>query len=311
MAVTQTQYPHPQPAQKSSKGLWIVIGTLAAVVIAVAIFLYTNINSNDRRTDSMNNSLSKSADSGAPPGAPAGNASASSSAKPDNNAISSSTVGDPRIEETLNNYVAALGGREAIESVTSRVAKGTLEMPDLGVAGTVETYQKAPNKYVFIMNVPSMGVVRSGYNGSTGWAQELNLELRRLEGAELEAMKREADFYKEIRLKDLYSKLSFDGKQSVEGHDANVITAIPPEGGSQKWYFDAKTGLLLRTDEDRQTLEGTNTTESYIDQYKMVNGINLPFQMRMESGMVKFVIKIKEITHNVPINDSIFNMPNY
>jgi serine/threonine protein kinase len=315
MPAAQSHYPHlqPQPAQKSNKALWIVISALAIGVVAIAIAVFVNLNKNDRSADlNASNSVSKSPDSGYGSSVPAANANSSSSspaAKTDGSLASSASSAEGRIDETLNHYVEALGGRDAIQSVTSRVTKGALEMPELGVAGTVEIYSKAPNKYVFVMNVPNVGTIRSGYNGSMGWAQEPDRGLRRLEGAELAGMKRDAEFYKEIKLKELFSGLSFDGKESIEGRDAYVITAIAQEGGSQKWYFDAETGLMLRSDEERQTAQGMNTTESYIDQYKKVDGINLPFKVRLESGLVKFVIKMKEISQNVAINDSIFNMP--
>ncbi|HKP84836.1 MAG TPA: protein kinase [Blastocatellia bacterium] len=310
IAVTQAQYPPPQPAQKSSKGLWIVIGVLTVAVVAVAIVLLANINNNDRRADSSN-LVSKSANSSTGPNVPSVSANTSSTTKPDNSAIPSGPVGDPRIDETLDHYVAALGGREAIQSVSSRVVKGTLEMADQGVVGTVELYAKAPNKFAVIMNIPSVGTIRNGYNGTVGWAQESNLGLRRLEGAELSALKRDSEFYKELKLKELFSTLSFDGKESVDGREAYVITGIPPEGGSEKWYFDAKSGLLLRTDQNRESAQGVNASESYFDQYKTVDGINMPYRLRLTNGLLNSVIKIKEINHNVAINDAIFNMPNY
>lgn len=305
LAATQSSY--PQPAQKSSKGLWIVIGTLVVLVIGVAIYLLTNIDNNGR-SSGYNESTSKKTDPAAG-GAPNLNANPYSSAKPDNDAMSSNPVGDPSVEETLDNFVAALGGKDAIESVTTRTQKGTLEVSNLGVAGTIEIYAKAPNKQATIMTIPNLGVIRSGYNGTVGWMDDLTLGLRRVEGAELAAMKRDAEFYKEIRLKELYSSISFEGKQSVEGRNANVISATAPEGCSQKWYFDAQTGLLLRTDDQRQTAQGIESSESYVEQYKKVDGINLPSALRLESGVVKFTIKIKEINHNVPISDSVFNMP--
>ena len=309
MAVTQAQYPHAQPAKKSNKGVWIISGLLATGIIAVAIILIVAAyNDKGRSTDSSSSSLESSKNSGSTT-IPGVNSNTSSTSKPDDDDISSGSPSeDARVDETLDHYVEALGGTDAIESVTSRVARGTLEMSDLEV-GTVEIYARAPNKYALIMKMAG-GVIRTGYNGSVGWAQEASAGVRRLEGAELAAMQRDAEFYREIKLKELFPTINFNGKSSVNGRDAYVMTAIPPEGGSEKWYFDTKSGLLIRNDSERESMQGMTETESYIEQYKVVDGINLPVKLSQSNGVINLTIKIKDINHNVTINDSIFNMPN-
>ena len=49
------------------------------------------------------------------------------------------------VDEILDKYVQAVGGKAAIEKVTTRVMKGKLENPDEGPSPT-EIYAKAPNK---------------------------------------------------------------------------------------------------------------------------------------------------------------------
>lgn len=52
----------------------------------------------------------------------------------------------PAVEAILDKYVAAIGGKAAIEKLSSRVQKGTIEIPSAGITGTIEIYAKAPNK---------------------------------------------------------------------------------------------------------------------------------------------------------------------
>lgn len=315
MAVTQTQHPHTpyshaQPAKKSNKVVWIICGVLATGIIAVAIiFIVAAYDDKERRTYPGAGSAadSKNSNSGTA-SIPGFNSNTTTPDKSDDDYTSSGTPSaDARVDETLNHYVEALGGQDAIENVTSRVAKGTLEMADVEV-GTVEFYAKAPDKYALIMKMAG-NAIRTGYNGTVGWAQEASAGVRRLEGAELAAMKRDAEFYKEIKLKELFPTINFDGKSSVNGRDAYVLTAIPSEGGSEKWYFDAKSGLMIRNDSERESSQGQTDTESYFEQYKVVDGVNLPVRLRQSNGVFEIVIKFKEVNQNVSINDAIFNMP--
>ena len=130
-----------------------------------------------------------------------------------------------QIDRVLDRYVEALGGREAWQNVTSRVATGTFEMPDLGLTGTAEIYSKAPNRMMFTLTMPGVGTTRTGFNGVTGWAEDPQSGLRSLSGTELEDMKRDATFYREIELKSLYPKIELKGSEMIEGRSAHIVEA--------------------------------------------------------------------------------------
>ena len=192
-----------------------------------------------------------------------------------------------------------------MKAVSSRVATGSFEVPSAGVSGTAEFYQKAPNKNLFIITIPGLATTRRGFNGSTGWEVDNEGNVKRLTGSELAAMKRGSGFYRELNLRNDYSNLSLSGKEKVDGKDAFVIDAKAADGGEEKMYFDTQTGLLVRNDETRDT----GTSKSYFSDYRTVDGIKLAFTFRQEDGQTSAIIHIKEVRHNVTINDSIFNVP--
>jgi hypothetical protein len=275
---------------------------LLVAIIGIAAYVYnSNQNADEQAVIKVDESGKAGARTLQPP---------NTNAPPPNELASSGPVsGQEEIGRILDRYVEAVGGREAIESVTTRVARGSFELPDLGVSGETEIYAKAPNKLLVVINLPGVGVSRTGFNGATGWSQDQQTGVRRMSGRELAAMKRDADFYRDVRLKELYSSLSLTGKETINGQETYVVEAVPPEGGSEKMYFDAKTGLLIRDDTERQEVQGMTSTESYFENFKSVDGINIPFTLRQQSALIKVVIKLREVRHNVSLNDSIFNTP--
>src|SRR5258706_15201573 len=52
----------------------------------------------------------------------------------------------PTLEQILDKYVRAIGGKAAVQAPASRVMKGTISLPSIGADGTIEIYAKAPNK---------------------------------------------------------------------------------------------------------------------------------------------------------------------
>jgi hypothetical protein len=61
----------------------------------------------------------------------------------------------PTVDQILDKFVQALGGKAAIEKQTSSVSRSSFEYQ--GKGGTVEVYAKAPNRFAIFMEVPGLG----------------------------------------------------------------------------------------------------------------------------------------------------------
>ncbi|MEP7342074.1 MAG: hypothetical protein ABI977_30360 [Acidobacteriota bacterium] len=215
----------------------------------------------------------------------------------------------PAVDEILDKYVKAIGGKEAIEKVTSRVEKGTFELPTFGASGSLESYAKAPNKTAMTINIEGFGKVESVFDGTKGWSADPQSGLRELSGAELAMTKREADLYRSLKLKSQYTKLEVTGKEKVGDSEAYVVVGTPAEGKAEKMYFDVNSGLLTRMDIEVESPQGAMAFQVYLQDYKTVDGIKVPHTMRRESEAISFVIKLTEVKHNVAVEDTKFNKP--
>src|SRR4051794_6576364 len=66
----------------------------------------------------------------------------------------------PTVDQILDKYAQALGGKDAIQQVSRRVMKGTFTSPDLQTDGTFEMYAKAPNKQLTVLRATGFGTFR-------------------------------------------------------------------------------------------------------------------------------------------------------
>jgi zinc protease len=217
----------------------------------------------------------------------------------------------PTVDAVLENYVKAIGGREAALKISSRVSKGTFELASLaGVKGQLEIYEKAPNKQVAILNIPGIGEEAEGFNGAIAWELEPDSGVvHEKTGLELASARREADFYEDLRFKELYTRLTIKGVEKVGTAQAYVLEAVPAEGSAAHFYFDTQTGLLLRHDSIEEGEEGKRSVEEYYSDYRAVDGIKVPFAIHEVSPGMDFTIKLSEVKHNVAIDDAKFNKP--
>jgi carboxyl-terminal processing protease len=198
----------------------------------------------------------------------------------------------PEVEPILERYAAAVGGRAAFDQLSTRVSKGHIEGAYAGmkVSGTVEVLEKSPDKYLSLVNVNGLGVIRQGFTGEYGYQQIPMIGFSRTEGVELEDLKLDARFGWVADLRRLYPSMVLKGREEVAGFEAYVVEAMPAEGSPAKLYFDARTGLLVRKD------------KTFFDDFREIDGVRLPFKIRDDFS----VITLTEVKHNLPLDDARF-----
>jgi hypothetical protein len=215
----------------------------------------------------------------------------------------------PSVDQILNRYVQALGGKAAIERLTSISMTGTMEVASAGLSGKAETIAQAPNKYSLKIEIEGIGTFTQAYDGTSGWAQDPVNGLRDITGVELAQLKREADFHREAHLKDVYTKLTVKGKEKVGASDAYVIEATPTEGGVEKLYFDTQSGLLVRADAVNRSPQGEIPAEVYLEEYKEIGGVKIPVTLRQVTPVLTSVIKFTDAKPNVEVDQKRFSRP--
>jgi hypothetical protein len=216
---------------------------------------------------------------------------------------------DPKanVDAILNQYIQSLGGRAALERVTTRVKTGTL-VAQGGMKAPLEVYEKAPNKTLTIFRAPH-GTNQMGFDGAIGWAKTPEQGLREEAGQQLDFVKYEAEFFKELKLKERYSKLTLLGLAQLDNREAYVIEAAPPRGQPEKLYFDRQTGLLVRMDIVPDLGQVKMQMQAYFEDYRVVDGVKLPFTIRRARPGFTWTYQFDEIKLNTPLEDSRFNKP--
>jgi Photosynthetic reaction centre cytochrome C subunit len=238
----------------------------------------------------------------------------------------------PLAEQVFDRYVQALGGKTAIEKIKTRMTKVMLLRPKLVNAGTpkaailnrgetltMETYQKAPGKYLAVITTAD-GVVYQGFNGTDGWTKTARGQ-RQMNTAELARIKQQADLYKEIRLADLYkeirlkeqySKVEVIGKEKIGERKVYVLEGRWVAGKTERFYFEVKSGLLLRRTVFTAIKLGRDPEQTDYEDYREVDGVWLPFTIRTSYlddnhfGTTRTLLTVKQ---NIQIDDSKFEMP--
>lgn len=216
---------------------------------------------------------------------------------------------NPSVNDILTRYVNALGGRAALMKVTTRISKGSFEVSGISGSGTAESFSKAPNKYLSIVTIPGIGEVRRCFDGKIGWVRDPHNGVVALMGQDLADARRTAEIDQAVKLTQLYPKMLLKGQEPVDGWPAYVIVAEPGDGSVRRMYFDTSSGLLVRNDDEITADGAKQVTESYLSDYRDVEGVKIPFTIRQVHGETTAVVRLTDVQVNKPVDDSVFLQP--
>jgi hypothetical protein len=215
----------------------------------------------------------------------------------------------PTADQIIEKYIAALGGREAIQKQTTRTSLGTIDVPAMHISGTVMIHEKSPNKVLQVVIING-NAFRQACDGKVAWSDDPAEGLRVLSGAELKEAQRDADFYHALHLHELYAKLVVTGTEQVDDRDAYVVEGtMAGESEPDKIYFDVKSGLALRVMGRRHTPDGDSEVQEDFQDYRPVDGVELPFTILQRGGSSDFTIRMSEIHHGAGLPDTEFTQP--
>jgi hypothetical protein len=212
------------------------------------------------------------------------------------------------VDQILQRYEQAIGGKEAIAAVTSQRMKGTFQLRNM--VGNIEGWSKDPNKTLVVIEFPRIGTLKKGFDGETRWVQTPAGTVSDSSPQEIAELDRDAEVYSAGNIKSLFESMKLDTKAKLNGRDMNVIEGKPAKGPAEKLFFDAENGLLVRWDmARRQEGRGTVFVKVHLDDYKEVGGLKVPFKVRFNFESFTLLVQVNELEYNVPIDDAIFRKP--
>src|SRR5215469_2322259 len=212
----------------------------------------------------------------------------------------------PGADQLLANYVQALGGAEAIGKIQTLRETGAAEFD--GHTFPVEVLSKAPAERVVITHLPDGDNV-TGFDGSQGWFLRPHRPVRAIPSGEIEGARMDADPQFPLHLKGSFPELRPAPPETINGHVSNQVVATKDGQLRARFYFDSKTGLLVRVIRYAKSPLGLNPTRIDYEDYRSVDGVQMPFSWEVARPAGRFRVQLMDIRQNVAIDDSAFSLP--
>lgn len=188
-------------------------------------------------------------------------------------------------KQVIDNYVTSLGGKQKLEAVKTLSMKNTISVMGMEMEGKTV---KKDNKFKSTQSM--MGQEMSQvFDGEKGFANQM--------GQKIDFPADQVAKLKDAKLMDALGlnpeKMKTVEKKQIDGKDYIVLSS-----DDSKYYFDAKTNLLWKTEGDKGTM--------IISKYTDIDGIKFVEEMSIDAAGQQVSVRNSDIKINQPVSDDEF-----
>ena len=221
-------------------------------------------------------------------------------------------------DEIVEKHLAAMGGREALGRIRTRVSTGSITLTTAvgPVSGTLESFAKAPNRSrtLITLDLTTLGAGKivndQRFDGTTGFIIDTFNGDRDITGSQLESLRNNAfpTAWLDYRARGLTIALS--GRESLGDRPTLVLETTPKAGPRVRSWVDAETFMLLKTSVtvDAPGVGQIEQINEFSD-FRTVDGVKVPFVVKSLNAVQTATATLTDVRHNVDIDDASFVRP--
>lgn len=209
------------------------------------------------------------------------------------------------VEQVLDRYKQALGGKQAIANVQSMTVQGEAESTSTSGKATFVYYAK-PFKTLFKLTRADGTQVTAGFDGKVSWTiTPKGAEIDK--DTALDAIRRDADLQYALHQPDYFKKLELAGISDFEGHRCYWLHGTTNWGKENNQFYDVETGLLagyrFESDDSSKTI-----TFAIFEDYRNFGGPLIATRNTTRAGNKSQTFTYKSVSYEL-LADSIFELP--
>ena len=211
----------------------------------------------------------------------------------------------PTVQQVMDRYVAALGGRDAIFKHKSMTIHGKFEVSNLSL-DRVAYYKDG--KMLYQITLPNGDHYQEGYDGLVAWQVSPDKGAALSQGDEVRAKQRDADMYYPARILDYFSAMEVVDVVDFEGHSCYHLKGTNKWGKVNEQFYDTTTGLLVGYRFNSNWRGGSGDESEVFSDYKDFGGWLMPTKSTGKSTDATQVQTTTSVTFD-DVNDSVFVLP--
>ncbi len=204
----------------------------------------------------------------------------------------------------VKNYVNAVGGEANLRKVNSTLTNADVTIQGAPFKPKAIIKQMAPNKFSMEMMVEGYGtVMKQKFDGASGYQEQQGQKIP-MSDEDVSSRKSEKGLYPELYMEA--SNISLESLTTIDGTDVYKIKVTKGDESSFR-YYDAKTNLLVRTEETNEAAGQSITSITDYSDYKEVGGVMIPHTTKITAGPQILILNTTDVKINEGVTEADFN----
>lgn len=210
--------------------------------------------------------------------------------------------------EILARYTRTIDPEGKSASIQGMKLTLRMEIPAAGMNADIVALQARPNLMVLNIEIPGLGQMRQGYDGSTAWAADPMQGPRLMTGAEATAFIDEANMQSMVRTMDLFASVEAAGDTEVDSAKATCLKLTWKSGRVTTECYSVATGLIVESRAKQESQAGEIDAISRPSDYRMVGGMLVAHRV-VQSAMGMQQIMTLVTLEYTPQAATLFELP--
>jgi len=213
----------------------------------------------------------------------------------------------PTVQQVMEHYVEAMGGRDAIFQHKSMTVRGKTEVSGGGPVLDSISYYK-DGKMLYDVTLADGRHYLEGYDGAVAWRIHPKNGPAVFEGNVVKSKARDADMYYPARILDYFSSMEVVEVTDFEGHTCYHLKGTNKWGIVNEQFFDVTSGLLVGYRFNSKWRGGPGEEHEVFSDYKKFGGWLMPTDDTHKSTDGTQTDRILSVTFD-DVADSVFVLP--
>ena len=206
-------------------------------------------------------------------------------------------------QSIFENYIKALGGKEALAAVKSYEQIGEMKMGPMTAQMNVKVKDNA--KMAMSVTMTGMELMKQVYDGTSGVSMQMG-QKKPMESGEITDAKVQMDLMAELNYEKYGIKASLKGVGKVDEEDAYVIELTKADGEVSTDYYSVNSGLKLMSVSTESEGEEPVMAETRYVEYATVNGVKYASKTKQTVGPQEMEFIYSDMKINPKLNDKDF-----
>ncbi|MGH7460719.1 MAG: hypothetical protein ACREMA_06780 [Longimicrobiales bacterium] len=202
----------------------------------------------------------------------------------------------PDAKKIIDQSIAAVGGADAIRKSTSYHLTGKLDAPAQGISGTVESWNSG-GKLLTVIEIPGIGSIRSGYDGTVGWQIHPAFGANVMTGRQLDQLKQQGDPTAALTPEKYFKSRETVEKTTFDGKEAYKVKLVLHNGEEYFELYDVTSGLNIGSIRNTESPMGPIETTSTVVEFKKFGDLLMPVKIKQGAMGIENIITISNVDY--------------